>query len=160
MLASWIWLMHGMRKCNIHYMSQLFSNEFISSYEKKKFFLLEEKWFDACLHQWIHVLYLSRPSGGQMWSLLFFFLLFLAFGLDFCPFLLRLLKKLCDHSISQVVCGNQHCIALSRGVNDALFTTLNPKLRNLLVSDLDIRAVITPVQDQSHTPKETLLFRL
>uniref|UniRef100_A0A8C7ZJT1 HECT and RLD domain containing E3 ubiquitin protein ligase 3 n=1 Tax=Oryzias sinensis TaxID=183150 RepID=A0A8C7ZJT1_9TELE len=32
----------------------------------------------------------------------------------------RLLKKLCDHSISQVVCGNQHCIALSR--DGQLFT--------------------------------------
>ncbi|KAF6718712.1 putative E3 ubiquitin-protein ligase HERC3 [Oryzias melastigma] len=32
----------------------------------------------------------------------------------------RLVKKLCDHSISQVVCGNQHCIALSR--DGQLFT--------------------------------------
>uniref|UniRef100_A0A3Q2P0V4 HECT and RLD domain containing E3 ubiquitin protein ligase 3 n=1 Tax=Fundulus heteroclitus TaxID=8078 RepID=A0A3Q2P0V4_FUNHE len=30
-------------------------------------------------------------------------------------FVFRLIKRLCDHSISQVMCGNQHCIALSRG---------------------------------------------
>ncbi len=35
----------------------------------------------------------------------------------FCFFVLpRLVKRLCDHRISQVMCGNQHCIALSRGV--------------------------------------------
>uniref|UniRef100_A0A7N6ATJ0 HECT domain-containing protein n=1 Tax=Anabas testudineus TaxID=64144 RepID=A0A7N6ATJ0_ANATE len=32
----------------------------------------------------------------------------------------RLLKRLCDHQISQVMCGNQHCIALSR--DGQLFT--------------------------------------
>uniref|UniRef100_M4A648 HECT and RLD domain containing E3 ubiquitin protein ligase 3 n=1 Tax=Xiphophorus maculatus TaxID=8083 RepID=M4A648_XIPMA len=32
----------------------------------------------------------------------------------------RLVKRLCDHSISQVMCGNQHCIALSR--DGQLFT--------------------------------------
>ncbi|XP_068614172.1 probable E3 ubiquitin-protein ligase HERC3 [Brachionichthys hirsutus] len=32
----------------------------------------------------------------------------------------RLIKKLCDHRISQVMCGNQHCIALSR--DGQLFT--------------------------------------
>ncbi|XP_038127022.1 probable E3 ubiquitin-protein ligase HERC3 isoform X2 [Cyprinodon tularosa] len=32
----------------------------------------------------------------------------------------RLVKQLCDHSISQVMCGNQHCIALSR--DGQLFT--------------------------------------
>ncbi|XP_035993454.1 probable E3 ubiquitin-protein ligase HERC3 isoform X3 [Fundulus heteroclitus] len=32
----------------------------------------------------------------------------------------RLIKRLCDHSISQVMCGNQHCIALSR--DGQLFT--------------------------------------
>uniref|UniRef100_A0A3Q2V688 HECT and RLD domain containing E3 ubiquitin protein ligase 3 n=1 Tax=Haplochromis burtoni TaxID=8153 RepID=A0A3Q2V688_HAPBU len=32
----------------------------------------------------------------------------------------RLVKRLCDHRISQVMCGNQHCIALSR--DGQLFT--------------------------------------
>uniref|UniRef100_A0A3P8SZ64 HECT and RLD domain containing E3 ubiquitin protein ligase 3 n=1 Tax=Amphiprion percula TaxID=161767 RepID=A0A3P8SZ64_AMPPE len=32
----------------------------------------------------------------------------------------RLVKRLCDHRISQVMCGNQHCIALSR--DGELFT--------------------------------------
>ncbi|XP_075888870.1 putative E3 ubiquitin-protein ligase HERC3 [Nelusetta ayraudi] len=32
----------------------------------------------------------------------------------------RLIKRLCDHRISQVMCGNQHCIALSR--DGQLFT--------------------------------------
>uniref|UniRef100_A0A668A2U3 HECT and RLD domain containing E3 ubiquitin protein ligase 3 n=1 Tax=Myripristis murdjan TaxID=586833 RepID=A0A668A2U3_9TELE len=32
----------------------------------------------------------------------------------------RLIKKLCEHRISQVMCGNQHCIALSR--DGQLFT--------------------------------------
>nr|XP_020447345.1 probable E3 ubiquitin-protein ligase HERC3 isoform X2 [Monopterus albus] len=32
----------------------------------------------------------------------------------------RLVKRLCDHQISQVMCGNQHCIALSR--DGQLFT--------------------------------------
>uniref|UniRef100_A0A3Q2ZM27 HECT and RLD domain containing E3 ubiquitin protein ligase 3 n=1 Tax=Kryptolebias marmoratus TaxID=37003 RepID=A0A3Q2ZM27_KRYMA len=32
----------------------------------------------------------------------------------------RLVKRLCDHSISQVMCGNQHCMALSR--DGQLFT--------------------------------------
>uniref|UniRef100_A0A665XDR8 HECT domain-containing protein n=1 Tax=Echeneis naucrates TaxID=173247 RepID=A0A665XDR8_ECHNA len=32
----------------------------------------------------------------------------------------RLVKRLCDHHISQVMCGNQHCIALSR--DGQLFT--------------------------------------
>uniref|UniRef100_A0A7N9ATE1 HECT and RLD domain containing E3 ubiquitin protein ligase 3 n=1 Tax=Mastacembelus armatus TaxID=205130 RepID=A0A7N9ATE1_9TELE len=32
----------------------------------------------------------------------------------------RLVKRLCDHQISQVMCGNQHCIALSR--DGELFT--------------------------------------
>ncbi|XP_072241033.1 probable E3 ubiquitin-protein ligase HERC3 isoform X1 [Leuresthes tenuis] len=32
----------------------------------------------------------------------------------------RLVKRLCDHSVSQIMCGNQHCIALSR--DGQLFT--------------------------------------
>ncbi|XP_061778902.1 probable E3 ubiquitin-protein ligase HERC3 isoform X1 [Nerophis lumbriciformis] len=32
----------------------------------------------------------------------------------------RMVKRLCDHSIAQVMCGNQHCIALSR--DGQLFT--------------------------------------
>ncbi|MEQ2213078.1 putative E3 ubiquitin-protein ligase herc3, partial [Xenoophorus captivus] len=36
------------------------------------------------------------------------------------PLVLRLVKRLCDHSVSQVMCGNQHCIALSR--DGQLFT--------------------------------------
>uniref|UniRef100_A0A673YYV4 HECT and RLD domain containing E3 ubiquitin protein ligase 3 n=1 Tax=Salmo trutta TaxID=8032 RepID=A0A673YYV4_SALTR len=33
----------------------------------------------------------------------------------------RLIKKLCEHRISQIMCGNKHCIALSKGENE-LFT--------------------------------------
>uniref|UniRef100_A0A671SKA1 HECT and RLD domain containing E3 ubiquitin protein ligase 3 n=1 Tax=Sinocyclocheilus anshuiensis TaxID=1608454 RepID=A0A671SKA1_9TELE len=33
----------------------------------------------------------------------------------------RLIKKLCEHRISQVMCGKQHCIALSKGKNGQLF---------------------------------------
>uniref|UniRef100_A0A8C1C975 HECT and RLD domain containing E3 ubiquitin protein ligase 3 n=1 Tax=Cyprinus carpio carpio TaxID=630221 RepID=A0A8C1C975_CYPCA len=33
----------------------------------------------------------------------------------------RLIKKLCEHRISQVMCGNQHCIALSKGKYGQLF---------------------------------------
>lgn len=38
----------------------------------------------------------------------------------FIFFLHRLVKRLCDHQIAQVMCGNQHCIALSRGVKDTV----------------------------------------
>lgn len=32
----------------------------------------------------------------------------------------RLIKRLCDHRIAQVMCGNQHCIALSKGRKDSI----------------------------------------
>lgn len=32
----------------------------------------------------------------------------------------RLIKRLCDHRIAQVMCGNQHCIALSKGTNGVI----------------------------------------
>lgn len=32
----------------------------------------------------------------------------------------RLIRRLCDHRIAQVMCGNQHCIALSKGAKDVV----------------------------------------
>uniref|UniRef100_A0A8C6KQE4 HECT and RLD domain containing E3 ubiquitin protein ligase 3 n=1 Tax=Nothobranchius furzeri TaxID=105023 RepID=A0A8C6KQE4_NOTFU len=49
----------------------------------------------------------------------------------------RLVKRLCDHSISQVMCGNQHCIALSRGKKQSVLWLVALKLSHpsLLSSD-------------------------
>lgn len=38
-----------------------------------------------------------------------------------CPS--RLIKRLCDHRIAQVMCGNQHCIALSKGTKNCHFVS-------------------------------------
>lgn len=51
----------------------------------------------------------------------------------------RLIKKLCEHRISQVMCGNQHCIALSKGEPSDVFVVV-----------VVIMSIIVPYSYQTH----------